>query len=104
MVTITFFWKKKKLILSNLIGFIERKKKFNLILQEAIKTVNKEEWIVVDKIVESKLNYCLIKNLENLFNYCGLQIEVEWDLKKTAIKIKKNSNKFINFYSKKSHH
>ena len=51
---------------------------------------NKVEWIVVGKNVELSLNYCLIKILENLSNYCGLQAGTEWNIEKAA---RKNSNK-----------
>ena len=43
------------------------------------------EWIV-----ELILNYYMIKILENLSNYCGLQVGNEWNIEKTS---RKNSNK-----------
>ena len=58
-----------------------------LILNFPGKSVNKEELIVVGKIVEFKLNYCIIKDLENLSNFCGLQVGTEWNIEKAEEKI-----------------
>ena len=58
----------------NLIRFIDKNHiRFNS--PRAYKNLkNNEEWIVVGKILELSLNCCLIKFLENLSNYCGLQV------------------------------
>ena len=45
------------------------------------KFVNNEEWIV-----ELNSNYCLIKILENLYNYCGLQVGNEQNIDKATRK------------------
>ena len=73
----------------NLIRFIGNSiKKFNL-PRDYIKFVSKVEWIV-----ELSLNYCLIKILENLNNYCCLQVGTEWNIEKA---VWKNSNKILVF-------
>ena len=60
---------------SNLIKFIyEKKKKFNP-SRGGKKIMLEKKWIVVDKI-----EYYLVKILENPSNYCGIQVGTEWSI------------------------
>ena len=92
MVTETFL-KNSIVRVSNFIRFIDEKHiRFNP-SRGYKKSVSKEEWIVVGKIVESRLNYCLVKILENPSNYCGLKIGAEWNIEKAALKRSKKEFK-----------
>ena len=92
MVTETFL-KNSIVRVSNFIRFIDEKLiRFNP-QRGYKKSVSKEEWIVVGKIAESRLNYCLVNILENPSNYCGLKIEAEWNIEKAALKRSKKEFK-----------
>ena len=85
-----FFWKNCERVF-NMVRFIDKKHIRSNSPRDYKTSENKVEWIVVGKIVGLSLNYCLIKILENLSNYCGLQAGTEWNTEKAA---RKNSNKF----------
>ena len=93
MVTETFL-KNNIVRVSNFSRFIDEKHiRFNP-PRGYKKSVSKEEWIVIGKIVESRLNYCHVKILENPSNYYGLKVGAEWNIEKAALKrASKNSNK-----------
>ena len=92
MLTETFL-KNSIVRVSNFIRFIDEKHiKFNP-QRSYKKSVSQEEWIVIGKIVESRLNCCLVNFLENPSNYCGLKIGAEWNIEKAAIKRSKKEFK-----------
>ena len=82
------FLKNSIVRVSNRIRFIDEKHiRFNP-SRGYKKFISKEVWIV-----ESRLNYCLVKILENPSNYCGLEIGAEWNIEKAAIKRSKKEFK-----------
>ena len=92
MVTETFL-ENSIVRVSNFIRIVDEKHiRFNL-PRGYKKSVSKEEWIVVGKIVEPRLNYGLVKILENPSNYCGLKIGAEWNIEKAALKRSKKEFK-----------